>query len=68
MSSKNSKTSLFSNIIKSVDISQLPEQKKIYNKISIKSIKYKKNKKNKKKNEIKFLDQILSKQFLNNYF
>lgn len=65
MSSKNSKTSLFSNIIKSVDISQLPEQKKSYNKISIKSVKYKKNK---QKNEIKFLDQILSKQFLNNYF
>jgi len=62
--SKNSKTSLFSNI-KSVDISQLPEQKKSYNKISIKSVKYKINKQKKDNN---FLDQILSKQFLINYF
>ena len=65
MSSKNSKISLFSNIIKSVPVSQLPDQDKSFNKISIESIKYEKNKQNK---EIKFLDQILNKQFLKEYF
>tara|TARA_Y100000816_G_C25826937_1_gene432568 strand:+ start:285 stop:488 length:204 start_codon:yes stop_codon:yes gene_type:complete len=65
MSSKNSKTSVFSNIIKSVNVSQLPEQSKSYNKISIKSVKYERN--NKKK-DIPYLDQLLNKSFLNEYF
>ena len=68
MSSKNSKISLFSNIIKSVPVSQLPDQDKGFNKISIESIKYEKNKQNKQNKEIKFLDQILNKQFLKEYF
>tara|TARA_X000000368_G_C22854848_1_gene633839 strand:- start:625 stop:825 length:201 start_codon:yes stop_codon:yes gene_type:complete len=65
MSSKNSKISLFSNIIKSIPVSQLPDQDKSFTKISIKNVKYEKNK---QKKDIKFLDQILNKEFLNEYF
>tara|TARA_B110000444_G_scaffold221639_1_gene223120 strand:+ start:509 stop:700 length:192 start_codon:yes stop_codon:yes gene_type:complete len=59
----NSKNSLFSNIIKSVNVSQLPEQKK-FNKISIKSKKIEK----KEKQENKYLDHILNNSFLIDYF
>jgi len=60
----NSKNLLFSNIIKSVDVSQLPEQEKKFNKISIKT----KKKKKEEKKEIKYLDHILSNSFLIGYF
>jgi hypothetical protein len=62
--SKNIKNSLFSNIIKSVPVSQLPDQKKKFNKISIKSKKYEKS----NKKDIQYLDHILNKSFLNEYF
>lgn len=60
----NGKNSLFSNIVKSVSVSQLPDQEKKFNKISIKS---KKNEKNNNKNS-QYLDHILSKSFLKEYF
>jgi len=59
----NSKNSLFSNIIKSVNVSQLPEQEKKFNKISIKSKKI-----GKKEKESKYLDHILNNSFLIDYF
>ena len=60
----NSKNSLFSNIIKSVNVSQLPEQEKKFNKISIKNKKIEK----KEKQENKYLDHILNNSFLIDYF
>ena len=63
----NSKNSLFSNINKSINVSQLPEQEKKFNKIYIKSKKFEKKEKKEKK-ENKHLDHILSKSFLTNYF
>ena len=59
----NSKNSLFSNINKSINVSQLPEKEKKFNKIYIKSKKFEK-----KEKENKHLDHILSKSFLTNYF
>lgn len=59
----NSKNILFSNIVKSVNVSQLPDQEKNFSKISIKSNKFEKNKQNSQ-----YLDHILNKSFLKEYF